>query len=128
MRKVMVRLLALQQLQFEPRKRAAAETEMEKLRKQVPAPILAHYDRLVSRQKKGVSLARNGVCCECHLRIPGGKLVSLAHADEIHLCDNCGRYLHLPDDELLRLRFPLPGTAAKTPAKRSSRKALVDVA
>ena len=120
-------LLALQQLQFNPRTKAAAEAEIGKVRKQVPAQIMAQYERLVSRQKKGVSLVRNGVCSECHLRIPGGKLVGLAHTDEIHTCDNCGRYLHLPDDELLRMRFSAPGLPAKTPAKRSARRTLVHV-
>lgn len=122
-------LIALQRLQFDGGSKAAYEPEMVRLRKQVPAQIMAHYERLVSRGKKGVSLARNGVCCECHLRIPGGKLVSLAHTDEVHLCDNCGRYLHLPDDELLRMRSPTPAPAipAKTLAKRSARRTTVHV-
>ena len=118
-------LIALQQLQFDSRRPAPSEAEMGQLRQQVPAQILAHYERLVLRKKKGVSLARNGVCCECHLRIPGGKLVNLAQEGEVHLCDNCGRYLHLPDDELLRMKSPAPATPAKTPAKRSTRRTAV---
>jgi predicted nucleic acid-binding Zn-ribbon protein len=107
MRKIMEQLLALQKLQFDARSRSSeSKAEMEKLRENVPAPILAHYERLVSRGKKGVSIARNGVCSECHLRITGGKLVTLAHSDEVQLCDNCFRYLYLPADEPIGLNDP----------------------
>jgi len=94
---MMESLFALQQIQFSARARTG-EAEMLALRADVPAPILAHYDRLAVRGKKGVALVRNGVCGECHLRIPVGKLVNLSSATEVQLCDNCGRYLHQPDE------------------------------
>ena len=104
MRKFMEQLLALQELQFDARSRnSEAKPEMQKLREKVPAPILAHYERLVSRGKKGVAIARKGVCSECHLRITGAKLVTLAYSDEVQLCDNCFRYLYLPEDERIGL-------------------------
>lgn len=119
MRKIIDCLLALQKLQFNAGgPEVAAGTEVEQLRAAVPPPILAHYERLVARGKKGVALVRNGVCCECHLRITGGKLVHLTTTpDEVHLCDNCGRYLYQPE--------PAPAgltdvkTAAPAKAKRN---------
>lgn len=126
MRKVMECLLNFQRLQFATPPVAESEAEMGRLRKRVPAPIMSHYERLAVRGRKGVSLARNGVCSECHLRIPGGKLIGLAHADEVHLCDNCGRYLYLPAEELQRMMSPPP--PVKPPSKRSSRKTAVHVA
>jgi len=101
MRKVMEQLLALQSLQFDERSRTSrANAEMEKLRDKVPTSILAHYERLVLRGRKGVAMVRAGVCSECHLRITRGKLANLsATANELHLCDNCGRYLYLPEGE-----------------------------
>jgi predicted nucleic acid-binding Zn-ribbon protein len=99
MRTIMEQLLALQNLQFDERSRTSgsnAETEM--LRDKVPTPILAHYERLVLRGRKCVAIARAGVCSECHLRITRGTLVTLsATPNEVHLCDNCGRYLYLPE-------------------------------
>lgn len=90
-------LFALQQIQFSGRAHTAdGEAESLKLRAAVPAPILAHYDRLAVRGRKGVALVRNGVCGECHLRIPVGKLANLSSATDVQLCDNCGRYLHQP--------------------------------
>ena len=98
MRRIMDRLVALQKLQFEARARIPAPpVEMEKLRSEVPPSILARYDRFVARGKKGVALARNGVCSECHLRITAGKLVGLSAGTDLQLCDNCGRYLYLPE-------------------------------
>jgi hypothetical protein len=100
MRKFMEQLIALQKLQFGPQSGTTeAQAQMEQLRQEIPAPILAHYERLVLRGKKGVAVARNGVCSECHLRITVGKLAGLIYTDEASLCDNCGRYLYLPEDE-----------------------------
>ena len=98
MRKIMDRLLALQKLQFAVRGRpAAARAELEKLRAEVPLPLLAHYDRLVACGKRGVAIARDGVCSECHLRITAGKIIGLSAGIDIQVCDNCGRYLYLPE-------------------------------
>ena len=127
MRKIMEQLLALQKLQFDARSRSSeSKAEMEKLREKVPMPILAHYERLALRGKKGVAIARNGVCSECHLRITAGKLATLAYTDEVQLCDNCGRYLYLPEDEPIGLNDLKPAPPA--PAKRPSRKAAHHVA
>lgn len=126
----MEKLLALQELQLET-KPLSLDTEHEilKLRKKVPAPILGHFDRLIAHGKKGVAIVRHGVCGECHLRLTSGTLASLAHADEVFVCDNCGRYLYLPEDEPLGLIDSVLPTAspAKTPMRRSSRRAVAHV-
>ena len=127
MKQIMDQLLALQTLQFDARSRTSeSKSEMEKLRKKVPGPILAHYDRLVLRGKKGVAIARNCVCSGCHLRITTGKLVGLVYADDIQLCDNCGCYLYLPEDEPIGLSDTT--AAPPAPMKRPSRKTAHHVA
>jgi predicted nucleic acid-binding Zn-ribbon protein len=89
-------LLELQELQLslEPLS-LAAESQVNELRAQVPKPILDHFDRLIAQGKTGVAVVRNGVCCACHLRLCSGIAAGLAHQTDIHICDNCGRYLHL---------------------------------
>lgn len=100
MRKIMEHLLALQKLQFNVSGRSPArQAEVERHRAEVPAPILAHFERLLARGKKGVALVRGGVCTECHLRITNGKFVELSGGNDICLCDNCGRYLYLSETE-----------------------------
>lgn len=98
MRKIMDHLVALQTLELNGRAPATTTSpEAKQLREQVPASILAHYDRLRARGKKGVAIARNGVCSECHIRITSGRLLDLSAAKDVQLCDNCGRYLYLPE-------------------------------
>lgn len=130
MHKIMDRLLTVQKLQFDARAQtAASKAEAEKLRAEVPPPILAHYDRLAVRGKKGVALVRNGVCSECHLRLTGAKVIGLSAApNEIHLCDNCGRYLHLPETPTaLPDATPPPTTEVKVKRTRTSKKAVPHV-
>ena len=70
MRNIMDRLLAVQKLQFTAGPKVVG---LEKLRAEIPAPILARFDRFGARGKNGVALVRNRVCSECHLRITAGK-------------------------------------------------------
>jgi hypothetical protein len=123
----MEHLLALQKLHFDDRAPTAAiKAEMEKHRAEVPAPVLAHFERLIARGKKGLALARHGVCCECHLQITSGKLVGLLTLEDVILCDNCGRYLYMPADEPVKLSHTTPEPPA--PVKRASRKVAHQVA
>jgi predicted nucleic acid-binding Zn-ribbon protein len=95
----------------------SAAASLNALRSKVPAPVLAHFDRLRTRGKKGVSNIRRGVCTECHMKVPMGTLITLAHGRDIQLCGNCGRYLHLPEEEVaisLELVVPKP---VRKPAK-----------
>jgi hypothetical protein len=100
MKNIMENLFALQTLQLQ-----SASTQknrpgaMETIRKTIPAPVLAHYDRLVAHGKKGVAVVRNGVCTECHISVAIGALADLAHEGGIQVCGNCGRYLFLPANE-----------------------------
>jgi predicted nucleic acid-binding Zn-ribbon protein len=114
----MEKLFALQTLQLKTGStKGTQEAEMEGIRKAIPAPILAHYDRLLARDKKGVAVVRNGVCTECHIRVAIGALASLAQEDDIQVCGNCGRYLFLPANEPV-IPVSTPPPAAVKPARR----------
>jgi predicted nucleic acid-binding Zn-ribbon protein len=92
-------LLKLQELEFAAVIDSDAEAAISRLRKKIPAPILAHYDRLVKQGKKGVALVSHQSCAGCHMRIPIGAIVTLMRGDDIQMCETCGRYLHLPAGE-----------------------------
>ncbi len=110
----MENMLALQRLHFDPRAKASTSpAEIEALRGSVPPPILAHFDRMLARGKKGVAIVRNGVCTGCHLRLTSGTNADLLNRAEIHVCDSCGRYLYLPEPE--------PEAAAPAPVKKVTR-------
>ena len=92
-------LIKLQSLQFGEVKDKNAEATTAELRSKIPPQILVHYDRLVAHRKKGVAIVRNQVCTGCHMHLPIGVIMTLKHAQDIQLCESCGRYLYLPPAE-----------------------------
>src|SRR5664279_1146814 len=119
-------LYALQQLQLQTAPVSAEREAMIKLlREKIPAQILGHFDRLMAQGRKGVALVRNGVCRECHIRVPSGTAASLIQPKDLYLCDNCGRYLLLPLDEIAPPAVPVAPQPAPV---RKTRKKPVAVA
>jgi predicted nucleic acid-binding Zn-ribbon protein len=118
MKTLMQNLLKLQTLEFNETKGAAAAAEIAALRGKIPAPILGHYDRLRERGKKAVAVVKNQVCTACHMRPTLGVLMTLQHGQDIQLCENCGRYLCLPEEKSAP---PAAAPAAAKPA-RATRK------
>lgn len=119
-------LLKLQALDFDEIDDKDAESNRAQYRSTIPQPILAHYDRLVARGKKGIALVRNQVCTGCHMRLPIGTINTLMQNRDIQLCDTCGRYLYLaetPDAPAVE-PAPAPKPAAKAASKPRKRKAL----
>ena len=119
-------LLKLQALDFDEPPGKNVEARKAELRALIPAQILAHYDRLVVRGKKGVAVVRNQVCTGCHMRLPIGTINTLMQGADIQLCDTCGRYLYLPDPA--ETQFLERVAAAKPAPKPRKRKALAHAA
>src|SRR5512133_2136664 len=96
MNELLQNLLKLQALEFNPSAEPNAQAKMAELRALIPPQIMAHYDRLIARGKKGVAVVRNQVCTGCHMKLPIGTINTLMQGQDIQLCDTCGRYLYLP--------------------------------
>jgi len=90
-------LIKLQAIEFGQIKEKNAAATVAELRSKIPPQILAHYDRLVAKGKKGVAAVRNQVCTGCHMHVPIGVITTLMHDTDIQLCDSCGRYLYLSE-------------------------------
>ena len=91
-------LLQLQTLEINGQAARGQEKLAAELRAKVPPPVLAHYDRLVARGKKGVALIRNqSSCSACHISVPRNVVLTLMHNADVQLCESCGRYLYLPE-------------------------------
>jgi predicted nucleic acid-binding Zn-ribbon protein len=91
-------LLQLQTLECDGNAIPSQEKHAAELRAKVPPPVLAHYDRLVARGKKGVALIRNqSSCSACHISVPRNVVLTLMHNADVQLCESCGRYLYLPE-------------------------------
>jgi predicted nucleic acid-binding Zn-ribbon protein len=119
MNSVLHDLLRLQSLEFDETSEKNADAVVADLRGRIPQPILGHYDRLRVRGKKGVAVVRNQVCAGCHMHVPIGQITVLMRAEDIQLCETCGRYLYLPNPA--EAEVPAPAAAAK-PAKKPSAK------
>ncbi len=115
-------LLKLQSIESKDTPESNSVSVRKELRGIIPQPVLAHYDRLMARGKKGVAIVRNQVCTGCHMRLPIGTINKLLQRQDVQLCDTCGRYLHIPETTAA-LTEPAPAVPAKPAAKRK-RKAL----
>jgi predicted nucleic acid-binding Zn-ribbon protein len=118
MNDLLTNLLKLQALEFNESAERSTPSKITELKGSIPQPILAHYERLVARGKKGVALVRNQVCTGCHMRLPIGTINTLMQGQDIQLCDTCGRYLCLPDPVEIQ---PLSSEAAAKPAQPASK-------
>lgn len=98
MKILMQTLLKLQTLEFGETPDVRTAAAIAELRATIPAPILEHYDRMRVRGKKGVAVVNHQVCSGCHMQVPLGAILTLKHGDDVQLCENCGRYLCLPQE------------------------------
>ena len=124
MNDLLTNLFKLQAIDFDESTDPNCATQREELRARVPQQILAHYDRLVARGKKGVAIVRNQVCTGCHMRLPIGTINTLMQGQDIQLCDSCGRYLILAQPEPPKPEEP--AAPAKPATKARKRKALAN--
>ena len=98
MNELLQNLVRLQSLEFGEIKEKNADASMTELRGKIPPQIIAHYDRMVAKGKKGVTAVRNQVCTGCPMRVPIGVVTTLMHDTDIQICESCGRYLYLAEE------------------------------
>ena len=115
MKELLQNLIQLQTLESSGVKDKSAEASLAELRAKIPSQIIAHYDRLVARGKKGLAAVRGQVCSGCHMQVPLGVVMTLKRGQDIQLCESCGRYLYLA--EPTKAEVPKP-TAKPGPARK----------
>ena len=116
MNELLQSLVKLQAIEFEETTEKSAGATIAELRGKIPPQILGHYDRLVARGKKGVTAVRGENCSSCHIRVPIGAIMTLKRGEDIQLCENCGRYLFLPETPEAE---PAPPVAAPKRRKKT---------
>ena len=122
MNDMMRTLFELQTIEFEDTIRPENEKRIEKLRAGIPAPILGHYDRLADRGKKGVAVLHDQVCTGCHMRVPLAVVMNLMKGLDVTLCENCGRYLCLPEPVETKTEPEIPKPEVKTAKRKKAGK------
>jgi hypothetical protein len=123
MKNVIEILVELQKIEMGPSPDSTAnQTEIKRLKRLIPAQILAHYDRLLARGKKGVALVKHGVCSECHMALASGTHAQLLRAEDIVICGSCGRYLWAIAEEPAAPVAPASAKKEKTAPKKRRKK------
>ena len=134
---ILQNLMKLQALEFGEVAAKNVEAQGAELRGKIPPPITAHYDRLRVRGKKGIVFVRHQVCTGCHMHVPIGQITVLMRDEDVQLCENCGRYLCLPDPAEAEAAAPVEAAkpaakvakvAVKAAAKPRKRRALAHAA
>jgi predicted nucleic acid-binding Zn-ribbon protein len=129
MRTLVESLVAAQSVLLQQPKDLPARQELlERLRASVPAPVLAHYLRMVEQGRKGAVVVRHGVCTGCHLRVASGIVNALASQTDLHLCDNCGAYLMLAPEEMPSARAEAAAVAEPVKVRKPRARRVVTAA
>jgi predicted nucleic acid-binding Zn-ribbon protein len=120
MKELLQNLIQLQSLEFGGDEKEKVKADLAELRAKIPSQILAHYDRLVARGKKGLAAVRGQVCSGCHMQVPLGVVMTLKRGEDIQLCESCGRYLFLPP--AVETEATEPDASSKPERKKRKRK------
>ena len=72
-----------------------ASEERKNVAATIPAPTLAHYERIRKRWR-GVAIAdaTDGRCAACQMKLRPQYFQELRHADKLYFCESCGRILY----------------------------------
>ncbi len=120
-------LLELQTLMLSPAPTPMKSVErVKQIRKEVPESLLAHFDRLMKRNRRAVAVVTHGVCGGCHMRLPSGVSASLLGNNDVQLCETCSSFILLAPEELIEQRKLAEDLRARRLQKMHRALALVD--
>ncbi len=94
----------------------AQRQQIEELRAAIPSPIAAHFFRQIANGRRGIAYVRNGVCGECHLRLPAAMVYMLSRTNEVLVCESCGAFVTLSPEA--RAAQPVATPKARRVAKK----------
>jgi predicted nucleic acid-binding Zn-ribbon protein len=136
MHPIIAKLIELERVEFMLESAPAADaekrlaTQASTLRAEIPAPILAHFDRVEAQGKTPVVAVITGNCQGCHLHLSTSAQAALLDKSDLHLCEHCGRYIYLPKTESGEVQVDSSATPKPTPhgTKKRTRSASVTLA
>jgi predicted nucleic acid-binding Zn-ribbon protein len=75
---------------------AALRSERSQLTRQLPAPVLANYERLL-RARGGlaiVPIVKPNLCAGCRMTVTPQRIQELRQQSALIPCESCGRFLY----------------------------------
>jgi predicted nucleic acid-binding Zn-ribbon protein len=73
------------------------DLKIDEMEESLPVSIRSRYRRLSGRTERSVVPVIGGTCYGCFVSIPTAVVSDSERNEEIHHCDNCGRFLYLID-------------------------------
>ena len=70
------------------------EERIERVRRQVPGPLLSQFDALSQRYPEPLAAVSGGVCLACEANLPGSLVSRLNPPNQLQCCPQCGRLLY----------------------------------
>ena len=70
------------------------EERIERVRRQVPGPILSQFDALARRYLEPMAAVSQGICRACEGEIPARQSAQLNQPNRSQCCPHCGRLLY----------------------------------
>ena len=75
------------------------KAKKEDLEKSLPEDVLEEFNNILSiRDGVAISLAKNGICQACKIRVRPQVYLELKTSDKLQSCDNCNRYLYREEE------------------------------
>jgi predicted nucleic acid-binding Zn-ribbon protein len=73
---------------------SALDAKLEEVRGGLEPRIRARLDRIEGRRQRAVVPLINGTCYGCFTMVPTANLSAFSNRDQLHNCENCGRFLY----------------------------------
>jgi len=70
------------------------DAKIEEVKGGLEPRIRARLDRIVDRQQRAVVPLINGTCYGCFTTVPTANLSTFSSREQLHNCENCGRFLY----------------------------------
>ena len=102
--------------------------KIDAVRNLLPTSILSYHDALKASGRRSIAPVRNGVCGGCHLAVPRGTALDLRRSNgQLTVCNNCGVFIYLSEEEQQPAVAPAPATVSKTRKKTTKKVAVAAV-
>ncbi len=77
----------------EPEAYERLDERIDRLRRKLPGPVIAHFDALIAEAPDAVAQLADGVCLGCHQVLPAKVASAVRYSKALAQCDHCGRFL-----------------------------------
>lgn len=83
--------------------RKEIEDEIILVKTQIPSDIISRFYKLYRKNGDALVRANGGYCQGCFINLPTSQHTVMSHSEELHVCQNCGRFLYMDSEETVAI-------------------------